>query len=49
MSTDAIVLLKQDHKDVREQFRAFRKPDQTPVQKLMPAHRVWERFPSSLA
>ena len=33
MSTDAIVLLKQDHKDVREQFRAFRKPDQTPVQK----------------
>ena len=33
MSTDAIVMLKQDHKDVREQFRAFRKPGQTPVQK----------------
>jgi iron-sulfur cluster repair protein YtfE (RIC family) len=33
VSTDAIVLLKQDHKDVREQFRAFRKPGQTAVQK----------------
>ncbi|MGO4363240.1 hemerythrin domain-containing protein, partial [Terrabacter sp. RAF57] len=33
MSTDAIVLLKQDHKDVREQFRAFRKAGQTAVQK----------------
>ncbi len=33
MSTDAIVLLKQDHQQVRQQFRAFRKPDQTPVQK----------------
>ena len=33
MSTDAIVLLKQDHQQVRQQFRAFRKPDQTPVEK----------------
>jgi len=33
MSTDAIVLLKEDHKEVRKQFRAFRKPDQTAVQK----------------
>jgi len=33
MSTDAIVLLKEDHREVRAQFRAFRKPDQTPVQK----------------
>ena len=30
MSNDAIVLLKQDHQEVRTQFRAFRKPDQTP-------------------
>ena len=33
MSTDAIVLLKEDHQEVRKQFRAFRKPDQTAVQK----------------
>lgn len=33
MSTDAIVLLKKDHQEVRRQFRAFRKPDQTPAQK----------------
>jgi hemerythrin superfamily protein len=33
MSTDAIVMLKDDHKEVRKQFRAFQKPDQTPVQK----------------
>jgi hemerythrin-like domain-containing protein len=33
MSKDAIVLLKEDHQEVRRQFRAFRKPDQTPVQK----------------
>jgi len=33
MSTDAIVLLKKDHQEVRKQFRAFRKPDQTAVQK----------------
>lgn len=33
MSTDAIVLLKQDHQEVRKQFRAFRKQGQTPVQK----------------
>ena len=33
MSKDAIVLLKEDHQEVRKQFRAFRKPDQTPVQK----------------
>ncbi|MCU1537689.1 MAG: hemerythrin, partial [Humibacillus sp.] len=33
MSTDAIVLLKKDHQDVRQQFRAFRKPDQTAAQK----------------
>ena len=33
MSTDAIVLLKEDHQEVRKQFRAFRKSGQTPVQK----------------
>jgi len=33
MSKDAIVLLKEDHQEVRKQFRAFRKPDQTPVEK----------------
>src|SRR5689334_20511679 len=33
MSKDAIVLLKEDHQEVRKQFRAFRKQDQTPVQK----------------
>ncbi|GAA5032023.1 hemerythrin domain-containing protein [Terrabacter aeriphilus] len=33
MSTDAIVLLKQDHQEVRKQFRAFRKQGQSPVQK----------------
>jgi len=33
MSNDAIVLLKQDHQEVRTQFRAFRKPDQTPAKK----------------
>ena len=33
MSTDAIVLLKEDHQEVRKQFRAFRKEGLTPVQK----------------
>ena len=33
MSKDAIVLLREDHQEVRNQFRAFRKQDQTPVQK----------------
>jgi hemerythrin superfamily protein len=33
MSTDAIVLLRNDHQEVRQQFRAFRKQDQTPEQK----------------
>ena len=33
MSTDAIVLLKEDHQEVRKQFRAFRKSGQTAVQK----------------
>ena len=33
MSTDAIVLLKQDHQEVRKQFRAFRKQGGTPVEK----------------
>ena len=33
MSNDAIVLLKKDHQEVRQQFRAFRKADLTPVQK----------------
>ena len=33
MSTDAIVLLREDHQEVRKQFRAFRKSGQTAVQK----------------
>ena len=33
MSTDAIVLLKADHKEVKAQFREFQKPDRTPAQK----------------
>ena len=33
MSTDAIVLLKEDHQEVRKQVRAFRKEGLTPVQK----------------
>jgi hemerythrin superfamily protein len=33
MSKDAIVLLKEDHQEVRKLFRAFQKPDQTPAQK----------------
>ena len=33
MSTDAIVLLKEDHQEVRKQFRAFRKEGLTRVQK----------------
>src|SRR6478735_11433650 len=33
MSTDVIVLRKEDHQEVRKQFRAFRKSGQTAVQK----------------
>jgi hemerythrin-like domain-containing protein len=33
MSTDAIVLLKSDHKEVKAQFREFEKPGTTPAQK----------------
>jgi hemerythrin superfamily protein len=33
MSTDAIVLLKSDHKEVKAQFREFQKPGKTPEQK----------------
>jgi len=33
MSTDAIVLLKSDHKEVKAQFREFEKPGKTAVQK----------------
>jgi len=33
MSTDAIVLLKADHKEVKAQFREFEKPGKTPAQK----------------
>ena len=33
MSTDAIVLLKADHKEVKAQFREFQKPGRTPAQK----------------
>ncbi|TQM61903.1 hemerythrin domain-containing protein [Humibacillus xanthopallidus] len=33
MSTDAIVLLKSDHKEVKAQFREFEKPGKTPAQK----------------
>ena len=33
MSTDAIVLLRSDHADIRKEFRAFRKADLTPVQR----------------
>ncbi len=33
MSTDAIVLLKSDHKEVKAQFREFQKPGKTPAQK----------------
>jgi hemerythrin superfamily protein len=33
MSTDAIVLLKEDHKEVKAQFREFQKPGKTPAQK----------------
>jgi translation elongation factor EF-Tu-like GTPase len=33
MSTDAIVLLKQDHKEVRRLFRAFAKADEDDTQK----------------
>ena len=42
MSTDAIVLLKEDHQEVRKQFRAFRKPGQTPVQKQGTVDRILE-------
>ncbi|HET8987077.1 MAG TPA: hemerythrin domain-containing protein [Humibacillus sp.] len=33
MSTDAIVLLKSDHKEVKAQFKEFQKPGTTPTQK----------------
>ncbi|EWT01714.1 hemerythrin [Intrasporangium oryzae NRRL B-24470] len=42
MSKDAIVLLKDDHKEVRKQFAAFRKPDQTPARKQAIVDKILE-------
>jgi len=42
MSTDAIVLLKQDHKEVRALFRDFQKPGASPAQKGRTVERILE-------
>jgi len=42
MSTDAIVLLKNDHKEVRALFRGFQKPGKTPSQKGKIVDRILE-------
>jgi len=42
MSTDAIVLLKQDHKEVRALFRDFQKPGATPAQRGRTVKRILE-------